>query len=169
MAIQHPNIYYFIIDSNWSSTNNLEYWNKGNNVTTNNNNQVYKTIYSPSPTYYAEPRTAAFTGFTTSGGNQTSGFNVSGAFDKGWNFYCLPNFTGNTVFFSASGFRSSQHWDANNSTGGVIADFGVYGSFLSAGPSTSAYARFLFFDPGRIYPQNEYARSDGHLIRPVSE
>ena len=170
VAILHPNIFYFIIDSNWSSTNNLEYWNKGNTATTVNNNTVYKTIYSPSLTGYKEPTTAAFTGFTSSGDNSTSsGFNVSGGFNKGWNFYCLPDFTGSTVFFSASGFRSSQHWDANNSTGGVIVDFGVYGSFLSAGPSTSGYARFLFFDSGRIWPQNEYSRSDGHLIRPVSE
>ena len=66
-------------------------------------NKVYKTIYSPSPTSYVEPRTAAFTGFTTNGGYTTSisDFNVNSSFNNGWNFYCQTNHQGGTIFFSA--------------------------------------------------------------------
>ena len=159
-AIIHPNIYY--VGDSWSSTNKYDYWNYGNTVTTNNNNPVYKTIYSPSPTGFAEPKTAAFTGFTSSGGNQTSGFNVSGSFNKGWNFYCQPNATGSTVFFSALGYRVYNT--------GAVADVSGSGNYWSAGPSsTSSYARYLRFLSGSVGPQYEYNRAYGFSVRSASE
>ena len=159
-VILHPNIYY--IGDSWSSVNSLEYWNKGNTVTTNNNNPVYKTLYSPSPTGFVEPKTAAFTGFTSSGGNQTSGFNVSGSFNKGWNFYCQPNATGGTVFFSSLGYRAYNT--------GAVAYVSGYGVYWSAGPSgTPTFARLLDILPGYVYPQDEYSRASGFSVRSASE
>ena len=170
MAIQHPNVFYFVIDGSWSSVNSLEYWNKGNTVTTVNNNTVYKTIYTPSPSSFSEAKTAVFTGFTSSGGNQSSGFNVSGGFNKGWNFYCQPNATGGTTFFSALGFRDVFSGRVNTSNGGAVVFVSGNGYSWSAGPSsTSTYARFLHFYSGGVYPQYEIGRAYGFAVRPVSE
>lgn len=160
MAILHPNIYY--VGDSWSLINRYDFWNKDNTVGTNNNNSVKKTIYSPSPSNYTEPKTAAFTGFTSSGGNSTSGFNVSGGFNKGWNFYCQPKLQGNAVFFSALGYRICDT--------GALALVSGYGDYWSAGPSgTSTYARYLGFDSSLVYPQFENFRAYGLMVRPVSE
>ena len=170
IAILHPNIFYFILDSNWSSTNNLEYWNKGNTATTVNNNTVYKTIYSPSPSSFSEPKPAAFTGFTSSGGNQSSGFNVSGPFNKGWNFYCQPNSTGGTIFFSALGFRDAYSGRANTSSGGAVVFVSGSGVYWSTGPSsTPTYALDLNIYSGSVCPQNADFRSYGFTISPALE
>ena len=159
-AILHPNIFY--MSDSWSSLNKYDFWNKDNTVGTNNNNTVKKTIYSPSPTAFSEPRSAIFTGFTSTGGNQTSGFNVSGAFNKGWFFYCQPNATGGTIFFFSLGHRVYNT--------GALATFSLNGNYWSAGPSnTSTYARNLYFDSGHVYPQNENSRAYGFSIRPTSE
>ncbi len=170
MAIQHPNIFYFVIDGSWSSVNSLEYWNKGNTSTTVNNNTVYKTIYSPSPSSFSEPKSAAFTGFTSSGGNQTSGFNVSGGFNKGWNFYCQPNATGGTTFFSALGFRDVFRGRVNTSNGGVVVYVSAYGSLWLAGPSSpSSFAHVLYFGSGLVNPQDQSVSAYGGTVRSVSE
>jgi hypothetical protein len=58
MTILHPNIYYYT-DGDWSSTHNLDYWNRGNSVSSYNNNIVHKTIYSSSPSGFVEPSPAA--------------------------------------------------------------------------------------------------------------
>lgn len=168
-TIQHPNIFYFT-DGAWSSINSLEYWNKGNIATTVNNNTVYKTIYSPSPTSYVEPKSAVFTGFTSSGGNSSGGFNVSGSFAKGWNFYCQPNFAGNTIIFSALGIRDSYSGRVNAITGGTIFGLGGSGLYWSAGPSgTSTYVRLIDFASDHVNPQNIDRRDYGVTLRSVSE
>jgi hypothetical protein len=139
-------------------------------VGTNNNNPVKKTIYSPSPTSFSEPKTAAFTGFTSSGGNSTSGFNASGGLNKGMNFYCQPKATGGTAFFSALGFRDVHSSRVNSSTAGAVAFVSDNGSYWSAGPSdTPTYARFLGFNSAVVYPQNEDSRAYGFTVRSASE
>lgn len=160
-AIQHPNIIY---STSWSSNYSLDNWNNGNTVRTINNNPVKKTIYSPSPIGFSEPKTAAFTGFTTTGGTttNTSQFNVSGGFNKGWNFYCQPMFQGSTIFFSALGFRIVNTC--------AISAFGGVGFYWSAGPSSSTnYALHLYFDSGLMLPRYEYPRASGFSVRPVLE
>lgn len=162
VAIQHPNIFYFLVEGSWSSNNSLEFWNKGNTSTGYDNAIVHKTIYDPSPSGYKLPQTAAFSGF--------SGSNISGAFNKGWSFYCLPNATGPTIFFPALGFRDVSHERVNGSNGGVVSFFGYYGIYYTAGPHpTSSAARFLSFYPSGVTPQDANARSYGFLVRPVSE
>ena len=110
VAILHPNIFYFVLDASWSADNKYDFWNKNYTDATVNNYEVKKTIYSPSPTGYAEPKTAAFIGFTTTRNNSgtASEFNVSGGFNKGWNFYCQLNFSGATIFFHALGYRATD-------------------------------------------------------------
>ena len=69
------------------------------NVTSINTNQVVKTVYDPSPAGFCLP--SGLTGFTTTG-NVTStvtDFNVSGAWDNGWHFYCNTDGTGETIYF----------------------------------------------------------------------
>ncbi len=172
VAILHPNIFYFVLDASWSSYNSPEFWNKGNTLGTTNNNPVNKTVYSPSPTNFSEPKTAAFTGFTSNGVNtsNSSEYNVSGGFSKGWNFFCQPKATGGTAFFSALGMRDVYSGDVNTSTGGAIVGVSGGGLYWFAGPSGSSnYARYLSFNPNLIYPQVEYYRACGFTVRPVSK
>ena len=165
VAILHPNIFYYVIDASWSSSNSPEFWNYGNTDTSNNNNPVKKTIYSPSPTYFTEPKTAAFTGFILSGGNSSGGYNISGSFNKGWNFYCQPNATGGTAFFSALGYR-----EYSGSVGGAVTLVNVSGYYWSAGPSgTPTYARSLGFRLGYVNPRGENDFADGFTVRSISE
>ena len=131
----------------------LELWNKDNKLMTVNNNTVHKTIYDPSPTGYVLPRSAAFTGFSTS--------NASG-WSNGWNFYCQLNKTGGTIFFPALGYRGSGY--------GAVAGVSSDGHYWSAGPSsTSAYARDLGFTSGSVLPQLEFNRAYGFSVYPVLE
>ena len=74
-----------------------------------------------------EPKTAAFTGFTSSGNNSSnaSEFNIAGNFLEGWNFYTNGWKSGSTIFFNAFGFRDTY---GGRSTGiGVIASVGDNG------------------------------------------
>ena len=68
-----------------------------------NNEPTLKTIYAPDPSGFVEPKTAAYTGFYYSGG-----FNVSGNYNKGWNFYTKGWKTGGTIFFPALGWRQND-------------------------------------------------------------
>ncbi len=165
MATLHPNVFYFAQNASWSTNNSSEFWNKGNTVITVNNNKVLKTIYSPSPYDFIEPMTGAFTGFTKTGDWTTNSnqFNVSGIFNKGWNFYCFPDFVGSTIFFPALGIK-----DINNNA--TLSDIANGGFYWSAGPSSStSCARYFGFYPGRIGAQYENGRSSGFSLRSVSE
>ena len=138
-------------ESGWCNTN-LELWNKGNTVYTNNNNTVYKTIYDPSPSDYSIPKTAAFTGFTTTGYNSTtySEFNVVGAYNGGWNFYCLPNFNGPMIFFKALGCRDAYPVRSSGGIGGLY--YLDYGFYLLSSLQNSTDPRFLYMTSGCLYP-----------------
>ena len=172
VAIQHPNIYYFILNGSWSTTNNLEYWNKTNSATTVNNNTVYKTIYSPSPFLYSEPKTATYTGFSTTGANTytVSQFNVRGPFNSGWNFYCQPNYLGSTIFFRSLGLRDTDSNRVNASNAGTINLFGLSGNYWQAGPdATVSYALDLGFNTNCVLPNQKIWRSFGFCMRSVLE
>ena len=166
-AIQNPFTFYTVSNNDWSSTHNYDYWNK--NFTSDpgiTNAAIAKTIYSPSPSGYVEPKTAAFTGFTLTGGNTTNGdqYNVSGSFNKGWNFYTNGWRMGSTIFFEALGYR-----DTYNNAAGVIVVVGIGGNYWLSGPSSTSYARFLSFYSNFVDPQFLYSRSYGFVVRPVKE
>ena len=166
-AIQNPFTFYYVSNNDWSSTHNYDYWNK--NFTTAvdaNNYTTLKTIYSPSPSGYVEPKTAAFTGFTSTGGNSTnsSQFNVSGIWNRGWNFYTNGWKTGNTIFFDGLGYR-----DTYNGATGAVVSVGGGGVFWASGASSASHGRFLIFNSGGVYPQRTDFRSFGFSVRSVKE
>ena len=166
-AIQAPFTFYYVRDNDWSESHNWDYWNK--NFTSDpgiTNAATAKTIYSPSPSGFVEPKTAAFTGFTSTGGNTTNSgqFNVSGIWNRGWNFYTNGWKTGNTIFFDALGYR-----ETNNGATGAVVYVGEYGYCWSAGASSPSYGRYLSFYSGRVSPQDTDLRSYGFSVRPVKE
>ena len=165
-AILAPFTLYYVSNNDWSSTHNYDYWNKNfTSAVGVNNDATLKTIYSPSPSGYVEPKTAAFTGFTSTGANtnNSSQFNVSGSFNKGFYFYTNGWKTGSTIFFDGLGYR-----DTHNCAGAVVY-VGGGGEFWSAGASSTSNGRNLSFRSGLVYPQNTDYCSYGFSVRPVKE
>ncbi|WP_418986741.1 fimbrillin family protein [Bacteroides heparinolyticus] len=137
-------------------------WNANNTVDTPNDNPVVKTIYDPSPVGYKLPPGNVFTGFTTTGQgtNNLSQFNVSGAWNNGWNFYCDPSKT-QTVFFPASGCR--------NLNSAVPEAVGGYAYYWTARPYYTNFGRSLVFRPGGVYPLGSSNRVSGFVVRAAQE
>ena len=129
----------------------------------------YLSIYDPAISSFVEPRTAAFTNFTSDCSNTiaVSQFNVSGVFNQGWNFYTLGWKTGSTVFFQALGFRDTH---TNRSAGnGTVINVGFIGIYQVVGTSSLSNGRDFFISSGYDYPQDISYRSYGCTCRPVSE
>ena len=125
-----------------------EMWNKGNTLTTLNNNVVNKTIYDPCPSNYKIPRSAAFTYCNSSGGDQNENFNVSGSFNKGWYFYTNGWQTGTTYFLPALGNRE------NGLTG-----VGGAGNYFVSARENNDRVRQLYFVSGRVAVTDVYGSS----------
>ena len=169
-AIKAPFTFYYVRDNDWSESHNWDYWNKNfTSAASVDNTVTVKTIYDPSVSGFTLPRTAAFTNFTSSGNNTSNGgeFNVSGSFNKGWNFYVNGWRTGSTVFFHALGFRDT--YSGRSSGTGAVAYVGENGSFWSAGACSASLGRFLGFGSGLVNPQRWDNRSAGHTVRSVKE
>ena len=163
-AIQNPFTFYYVSNNDWSSSHSFQFWNK--NFTSDpgiTNAATAKTIYSPSPSGFVEPKTAAFTGFTSTGDytNNSSQFNVSGIWNRGWNFYTNGWKTGNTIFFDALGYRDTYN--------GAVVDVGGGGLFWASGASSASLGRYLDFHSGYMNPQGTLYRSFGFSVRPVKE
>ena len=139
-------------------------WSADNTVYTGNDNPVVKTIYDPCPASYKMPPSNVFTGFTTTG--QSTGylsqFNVSGAWNNGWNFHCGLNHTGSTVFFPALGCRDyPSAW--------LYSVWG-YAIYWTAGPCATGNGWPLYFDPSSVRPLCSYTyRSYGYGARAAQE
>ena len=169
-AIQNPFTFYYVKDNDWSSSHSYQFWNKNFTAAASvNNTATLKTIYSPSPSGFVEPKTAAFTGFTSTGGNtsNSSQFNVSGSFNQGYFFYTNGWKTGSTVFFDALGYRDT--YSGRSSGTGAVVLVGGDGNFWASGASSASYGRRLSFDSGAVVPQTTIDRSRGFSVRPVSE
>ena len=157
-------------DNDWSESHNWDYWNK--NFTTAvgmNNDATVKTIYDPSISGFTLPKTAAFTGFTQNGENTVTYdlFNVSGNFIKGWSFYIEGWKIGETILCPALGIRDT---DSGRSTGiGAIAFVFERGCIWLSGANSVPYSRYLYTDPGNIYPQYWGYRSYGCTVFPDLE
>ena len=166
-AIQSPFTLYYVNNGDWSSSHSYQFWNKNFTAAASvNNTETLKTIYSPSPSGFVEPKTAAFTGFTSTGANSTnsSQFNVSGIWNRGWNFYTNGWKTGNTIFYCALGLR-----DYKNGTNGAIVAVDGVGCFWVSGASSTSNGRYFVFDLGGVGTQNMYSRSGGFSVRSVKE
>ena len=164
-AIQNPFTFYYVQNNDWSSSHSYQFWNK--NFTSDpgiTNAAIAKTIYSPSPSGYVEPKTAAFTGFTSTGGDtsNSSQFNVSGSFNMGFYFYTNRWKTGSTIFFYGLGYRATPN-------GGFVVSIGAEGNFWSSGASSTTEGRNLTVNSGYVFPQRSNGRSYGFSVRPVKE
>ena len=169
-AIKAPFTFYYVQDNDWNESHNWDYWNKNfTSAASIDNTITTKTIYDPSVSGFALPRTAAFTNFTSSGNNTSNGgeFNVSGNFNKGWNFYTNGWRTGSTVFFHALGFRDT--YSGRSSGTGAVAYVGENGYYWSAGAYSASSGRSLYFGSGLVYPQYWDNRSYGVTVRSVKE
>ena len=112
-----------------------------------------------------EPKTAAFTGFTSTGnnsGNQNQ-FNITGGFNKGWNFYTNGWKSGGTIFLSALGTRDTY------TTLGLLYKVLIDGYYYTDGVGTSGGGLYLAFGSGRINCQASQCRSMGNIIWPAKE
>ena len=139
-------------------------WSTDNDKTVPNDEVVIKSVYDPSPVGYSLPASNAFTGFTTTGGNednQPAQYNVKGSFDRGWYFYTKPSKKGNTFFFLSSGERVGSS--------GVLFVFSMYGSYWFATPYSNSKGLRLCFYSGLIYPRYNYDRSHGFTVRSAEE
>jgi hypothetical protein len=166
-AIQNPFTFYYKNNDDWSSSHSYQYWNKNYTAAASvSNTATLKTIYSPSPSGFVEPKTAAFTGFTSTGANTTnsSQFNVNSTWNDGWSFYTNGWKTGSTIFFNAFGYRSTY----NNGTG-VISSFYGGGEFWACGAASVSLGRNLYFLSNRVDPQNRGGRSYGNSVWSVKE
>ena len=166
-GIRHPETFY-LAGTSWMdpppsgySYNNL--WSMENTTTDYNDNAVVKTVYDPCPAGFKMPASNAFTGFTTTGSNSgtQSQFNVSGAWDKGWNFNNKIASPDATVYFPASGHRGYGS--------GSLASVGYYGCYWSAIPRTTYGACSLRFLQSNMEPQLQSNRGWGYSVRPVAE
>ena len=158
VAIQSPFTLYYVTNNDWSSSHSYQFWNKNfTGAVGMNNDATLKTIYSPSPSGFVEPKTAAFTGFTSTGGNTTNGgqFNVSGSFNKGWNLYTNGWKTGNIIFFRTLGFRDIYSSSANT------WNVGKDGLYWTVGAANMASGKVFYLCIGGIYTDLEFHRAYG--------
>ena len=167
-AIQAPFTFYYINEKDWSLSHNWDYWNINftSAVTSVNNTATIKTIYDPAPLGFTLPKTAAFTAFTKTGEETTNSsyFNVSGTYDKGWNFYTNGWKNGNTIFFATLGYRNTYSY-GNGNISGVWRE----GYYWAVGASSTSYGRVMDLLSDIILPQRADYRSCGFSARAVIE
>ena len=126
---------------------------------------VTKSVYDPCPPGFSLHPNGAFTGLTESGVSSylLSEFNVSGSFDKGWNFRTvLKNESGGTtIFFPASGERFNYE---------SLLCVGINGSYWSSVPSREYIGCFMMFSTDYyVGPLRHVDRVEGKTLRPVKE
>ena len=165
-TIHNPGVMYTPNVSPYDDHYNVTYNNlwSANNISEGfNDNPVVKTVYDPCPAGFHMPASNAFTGFTTTGqsaGTQSQ-FNVSGAWDWGWNFNNKITSPDATVYFPASGYR--------NNTGGSLSSVGRTGYCWSAVPRSTGNGCGLVFVSGFVNPQSSLSRAYGFAVHPVAE
>ena len=175
-VIKYPDTFFNCIDFfttwehyswGWPYTN---MWTGGKatiNTSYENDSEIFKTIYDPSPVGYKMPASKAFTGFTTTGEGTYSqeAFNVINDFKCGYYFYTDAT-KSDVILFPASGYRHSESGNVN--------DKSLRGSYWSAvsGNESSGY-QMLFFKSydgsAGMAPANFERRANGQSVRPVLE
>ena len=172
-AIQNPFTFYYVQNNDWSSSHSYQFWNKNfTGAVGMNNDETLKTIYSPSPSGFVEPKTAAFTGFTSTGGNtnNVSQFNVSGSFNKGWNLYTNGWKTGDIIFINALlGYRDCYK-DNSIPEGNIYkANTQNENYYWTVGSSKTTLGYSLAILHKLIFPQNDDYKSYGFNVLSVVE
>ena len=170
------------VQESWCSANYNNLWTGKTTATggQDQNDNMIKTVYDPSPVGYKAPASNAFTGFTKDGSNSTSSsnWNYDGtAIDvrHGYNFTKSPD----AIFFSAAGYYKPESSDlvlhGDTSTGRVDATPIEVGGYWSALPMSNEdgtgvnNGSRLFFQSDRVNPVTSTARCWGFSIRPVTE
>lgn len=174
-AICNPGKFYLqIADDNndWCTLHYHNLWTgrKSDTGISDQDADIIKTIYDPSPVGYKLPASKAFTGFTTTGftTSVSDEFNVEeGVFDtdKGWNFYTVKysakTVATPTVFFPAAGYRYRID--------GFAYEVGTSGNCWSAVPYSENQSYYLTFGSAYVNPVNISNRANGFSVRPVKE
>ena len=169
-AIKNPHLFYKQDGEtyyNWfTGGSKYNLWNAAVTTTGAGDDQASakKTIYDPCPVGFMLPAGRAFTGFTTSGGNVSSGAptgcEVIGEWSNGWTMKKNANDTvGN--FFAASGYR--------NRTSGALGYVGSNGYYWSFASDSQANAYYLNFLSSYLYPLYGSYRANGFAVRPCRE
>ena len=155
------NLYYNLWDTNCNEIG-------GAFITAARFEPVTKSVYDPCPHGFCLPPNGAFTGFTESGNasGNSSDWNVSGSFDKGWNFRTVlkgdPDPVMNhTIFLPASGYRYC--------TDGVLYFVGVSGYLWSSVLYNMGYGCGLYLGSERVGPLDYGRCSYGFVLCPVKE
>lgn len=155
-SILNPSTFYYgsVI---WCDQTSDELWNVGEDDYDVDFEPITKSVYDPSPAGFRLPETAAFTGFTSDGTNNSAKNGSWNSKTSGFEFKT----GGVTTYWQACGFR---HYNS-----GSLNDVGTYGHFWSAGPSYPTNGRILSFGSSYVYPQSNSSRAHGFSVRPVSE
>ena len=156
------NLYYNLWDTKCNETGGYD------DITAARFEPVTKSVYDPCPPGFCLPPNGAFTGFTESGNasGNSSDWNVSGSFDKGWNFRTVlkgdPDPVMNhTIFLPASGYRYC--------TDGVLYFVGVSGYLWSSVLYNMGYGCGLYLGSDRVGPLDYGRCSYGFVLCPVKE
>ena len=133
-AIRGPFTLYYATQNDWSTSHNFDYWNinfSNNSDPGITNTSTIKTIYDPSISGFCMPKTAAYTGFSSTGSNveNYSQFNVSGSFDNGWNLYTEGWKSGGTIFFAVLGMRNIYSGKSGEITDFYVGFYATYGGY----------------------------------------
>ena len=137
--------------------------NKGVGAAASNySSTTIKTIYDPCPPGFQIPHGTAYTGFTKTGDDSTSGsdFNVSGSFNTGWYFTTGAGDESN--FFPAEGYivYSSGSVDKSDTNG----------YYWTSVPQDSQKKALGFeFSGSAVSVTASANQSDGFAVRPVME
>ena len=164
-AIAMPEKFFSFYNETTYNWNNLSYfynyWNAACTSTTgqpaDDQSLAIKTIYDPSPVGYMLPAVRFATGFTTTGSNTSDStqFNVIGSFNNGWTFK-KDSSDATGVYFPAAGYRGYSSSSLTN--------VGSGGYWWTYAPSSQAYARYLYFNSGDVYPLNGNYRAYGFAV-----
>ena len=166
-AIMNPNTFYRYDSGlhNWCSATYYNLWTGKKSIggEMEDDAEIIKTVYDPSPVGYKMPASNAFTGFTTTGkeSSMISQFNVSGSYNTGWNFYTNSSHN-STIFFPALGYREIS--------GGEVKNAGSKAYYWTAITVFEGDGYHLRFASDIVCPLDTgYGREAGFTIRPVKE
>ena len=152
-------------------------WSANDNIASENDNIVVKTVYDPSPIGYSVPAPNAFTGFSTIGDvtHDLSEFNVTGSYHNGWDFNTnLAN--PSTIFIPATGFRatysSTRLGEYANKSWGAAMERREYFEYQLSGTCENYPTHNLSVSgTSDVYfaPFHLHSRDMGRAVRPVQE
>ena len=168
MAINNPDVFYINTKAT-SGGGNTYYnlWNMGD-LTPASADKVTKTIYDPSPAGFTVPHYQAYTGFTATGDNESSGtFTKAKQSDHGLKFQ--TGIDDNTVFMSFNKPRSNGTGASNYTypMSDVVKQEAAF--YWTASAATNMNAKMFRFTNSAIYITPANNRQGGYNILPMVE